>query len=55
VRREAMPPHVVSAAALTDNELLACDLADRLREAPIGREEVGATVRQRLEQYARGE
>jgi hypothetical protein len=45
---------VLVVGSLTDDELVACDLDPELREAPMERAEVAASVRERLERYARG-
>ena len=46
---------VLVPSALTDDELLACDVEQQSRESPMERAEVAASVRERLERFARGE
>ena len=46
---------VLVPSALTDDELLACDVERQSKESPMERAEVAATVRERLERFARGE
>jgi hypothetical protein len=41
--------------SLTDDQLLACDVDQESRQFPTDRAEVAATVRARLERFARGE
>jgi hypothetical protein len=45
---------VLVVSSLTDDELVACDAESELREAPMERAEIAASVRERLERYARG-
>jgi hypothetical protein len=46
---------VIVPSALTDDELLACEVDKESRESPMERAEVAAAVRERLERIARGE
>ena len=46
---------VIAPSSLTDDELLACEVAQESRESPMERAEVAESVRQRLERIARGE
>ena len=46
---------ILAPSALTDDELLACEVAEEIRETPVERAEVAASVRNRLERIARGE
>jgi hypothetical protein len=46
---------VLITRALTDDELLACEVDQESRETPLDRGEVAALVRERLERVARGE
>jgi hypothetical protein len=46
---------VLAPSALSDDELLACDVEQESRESPMERAEVAASVRERLERIARGE
>ncbi len=46
---------VIVPSSLTDDELLACEVEQELRESPLERAEVAAAVRSRLERIARGE
>jgi hypothetical protein len=48
-------PHVLVPSALTDDELLACEMDNESRENPVDRAEIARTVRDRLERFARGE
>lgn len=48
-------PHILVPSALTDDELLACDMDQESRHTPIDRAEVARAVRDRLERFARGE
>lgn len=48
-------PSVLVPAALTDDELLACEVDQETRESPMERAEVARAVRDRLERFARGE
>jgi hypothetical protein len=48
-------PHVLVPSALTDDELLACEMDQESRENPVDRAEIVRTVRDRLERFARGE
>jgi hypothetical protein len=45
---------VLVVGSLTDDELVACEVEPELRKAPVERAEVAASVRERLERYARG-
>ena len=46
---------VLVPSALSDDELLACDVEQESKESPVDRAEVAASVRERLERVARGE
>jgi hypothetical protein len=46
---------VLAPRALTDDELLACEVDQESRESPMERAEVARSVRERLERFARGE
>ena len=46
---------VLVPSALSDDELLACDVEQQSKESPMERAEVAASVRERLERIARGE
>jgi hypothetical protein len=48
-------PHVLVPSALTDDELLACEMDQESRENPVDRAEIARAVRDRLELFARGE
>ena len=45
---------VLVVGSLTDDELLACDVGREVRETPMERAEVAASVRGALERIARG-
>jgi hypothetical protein len=45
---------VIVPSSLTDDELLACEVDQEIRDSPIERAEVAAAVRSRLERIARG-
>ena len=46
---------VLVVGSLTDDELAACGVERELGDVPMERAEIAATVRQRLERFARGD
>ncbi len=46
---------VLAPSALTDDELLTCEVDQESRESPVERAEVARSVRERLERFARGQ
>ena len=48
-------PHVLVPSALTDDELLACEMGQESTQNPTDRAEIARSVRDRLERFATGE